>query len=197
MKLNRITAVGWLSVLCISSVFARPASNEQIMINSTAAVVETTFSGGAPSLNIIADTSGIGGLISYGIAEGLKNSYGSIMLASAPDPAGANLYYDVLGFDFKYSRGGSRGFLRGRKIRRELQCELRINIREGEAFREARNLLVNYADEIEPSDTRFVNSRNIPELAPELPGSSWSRYAEPSLVIASVGALVYLFFANR
>lgn len=197
-KSNIAIACAFLFALSVSTSFASPASNEQILINSTAAKVESSFSevmtGG---LSIVTDTTGLGGLISAGIAEGLKGRYDTILLAAGPVTIGPNLYFDLLGFNLDYKKGASRGFLRGRKIRREMLCELRINIRDGGLLRDARNVTVYYNDEIERADIRFVNSRDIPALAPEPPGSSWSRYAEPALVVGSVGALVYLFFANR
>ena len=201
MRKNRLFAFsGCLLALSISTASAGPISNEQVVINATARAVDSVYTRVTPQdLNIISDSGSLDKLVLYGISEGMRGKFDRIMLAQGPESSGYNLYFDVLGFDLGYRMGSSRGFLRGRKIRRELQCELRINIRDGRdgALRETKNLGVSYVDEIDRSEISFVNSRKIPELAPEPPGSSWSRYAEPSLVVASVGALVYLFFANR
>ena len=201
MRKNRLfVGGGCLLALSISTASAGPISNEQVVISATARAIDTLYTRVTPrDLNIISDSGGLDKLILYGISEGLRGKFDRIMIATSPETTGYNLYFDMLGFDLGYRAGSSRGFLKGRMIRRELQCELRINIRDGRdgALRETKNLGVGYIDEIERSDVSFVNSREIPELAPEPPGSSWSRYAEPWLVVASVGALVYLFFANR
>ena len=183
-----------------SVALANPTSNEQVVISAVAAEIDSLIPSAADAtLNIVTDSAGLRGLISDGLAEGLKDKYAQVTFGPAPDSSSDNLFYDILGFDFEYEKGSSRGFLRGKNLRREMRCELRITIKSGSygVLRRAGNLSVDYGDEIARSDIRFVSSRDIPELAIDPPGSSWARYVEPSLVVASVGALVYLFFANR
>jgi hypothetical protein len=185
-----------------SAASASPSSNEQVIINAVRAGVDSllgkTGDMGA-EVRVVADSGGLRRLIAEGIADGLRDKYNRILIGGGSDSLSDILTYDILGFAFDYEKGSSRGFLRGRKIKREMLCELRINIQGGPTgiLRHSQNMSVAYADEIEHSDLRFVNSREIPELAPEPPGSGWSRFGEPALVTASVGALVYLFFANR
>lgn len=199
-KSNIIYLCACFSASLSAAAGAGPVSNEQVVIMATAHNIDSAFTRVMPQeMNIVADSGGMNSLISFGIAEGLRGKYDRITISRAPDTSASNLDFDLLGFAMDYGLGSSRGFLKGRRIRRELRCELRINIRDGKggALREARSLAITHVDEIERSDIGFVNSRDISELAPQAPESSWSRYAEPSLVVASVGVLVYLFFANR
>jgi len=134
-----------------------------------------------------------------GIAEGLRDKYRQVFIDSIPDDHYLGLTYGILGTDFKYSKGSSRGMFKSRRIKREFRLQLRINIKGSldNAVLDSYDIPVNYRDEIEPSMQDYVRSRKLEELAPKDPGSGWSRYVEPALVISTVGVLVYLFFANR
>jgi hypothetical protein len=190
-----------IGVLFLSSItWCQTLTNEDIIISSVRAAAEReNFGDLSKQIRIISDSKGINNLIADGLADAVRTHYAGVTLTAVPDSISHNLYFDILGFSFDYKKGGSRGFLRSRKIKRELITQLRINIESGpdRALLESRNLSVIFSDEIEPGQAKFVGSREISELSPAVPGSGWSRYTEPSLVIASVGILVYLFFANR
>jgi len=53
------------------------------------------------------------------------------------------------------------------------------------------------SDLIRRSMASSVNNKTYSFLSPSLPDDPQSRYMEPALVVAVVGGLVYLFFANR
>lgn len=199
MKRNRLLRA-FLFMSFAATAAAYPPSNEQVIFNSLSAAVDSQIvMPSAESVRIITDGLGLNRLFSEAIAEGMKSKSSQISIGSAPDSTSDNLLFDLLGFDLAYKNGSSRGFLKSRRIKRELHCELRISIRGGSSglLLQMRNISIEYGDEIEPSELRFINSRDIVELTAEPPGSAWSRYVEPSFVIASVGVLVYLFFANR
>lgn len=188
--------------LLLSGPFAagQTLSNERVVISAVRSAVDGGLSGDSTAaVRVVSDEEGLRGIFATGIAEGIMNKFSRVMIAPSPDTNSLNLFFEIYGFDFDYGKGGSRGFLRARRIRRQLGCELSITMKSGVdgTLLDIKRLAVSYGDEVEPSSVRVINSRHIPELAPEAPGSGWSRYAEPSLVIATVGVLVYMFFANR
>ncbi len=122
-----------------------------------------------------------------------------ISVHSRGGAAPKSMTIEILGFDFRYGRGKSRGFLRAPMIKRIFDARVRISlteIRNGQLLG-AEDLAVSYADELNPAVERLIKSRDIPELAPALPVSGWTRIVEPVVVTAAVGGLMYLFFANR
>ncbi len=175
-------------------------TNEQIVISSVREAAEKAMrSHKLNKIQLSIATSGIERPVSNGIAEALK-SLGAEVVADAIDSESTNdLNYDVLGFDFDYEKGASRGFLRRPMIKREFAARIRITMSrsiEGSilGFDE---IAVSYVDNIDPRFIDLVKSRDILELAPDLPGSGWTKIAEPVIVTAAIGGLVYLFFANR
>jgi hypothetical protein len=193
-----------LSAVCMIALFemarAQPPTNEQIVTDAVKEQVDRSFKGdSAPALLVISDQSELDFLAAGAIADAMRNKYPQVMLASSPAALADNLTFDIQGFDFRFRKGASRGFLRAHKIKRELQGQLRITIKSGMEgqLRDVKDVPFSYNDVIEPEWAKYVNSRTIPELAPAPPVSSWSRFVEPSLAIAAVGTLVYLFFANR
>ena len=177
----------------------QPLTNEQLIIAAVKQAVQE---------NIVADPSlviqcqsrdgGIEKLIGDGIVEGASGKFGKLLYTSSPDSSNPSLQYYISGFEFTYKKGKSRGFLKSNRIARDLRCQLRISFsNQTSGILNSQDISVNYHDEIEPTDLNYVKSRNIQELAPPDPGSRWSKYAEPFLVVASVGTLVYLFFSNR
>jgi hypothetical protein len=199
LRQNSLIVIIWLAILAGVSRSQTP-SNENVIISSVSAAAARELAGDSTSkIRIVSEEQGLSRLFASGLAEALRTKYSKVTLSPAADSTSQNLYFNILGFSFDFKKGASRGLFRARKIKRELESQLRISIRGGldGMLLDARNLSVNYSDEIEPSMINLVNSREIPELAPDAPGSGWSRFLEPSLVIGSVGALVYLFFANR
>jgi hypothetical protein len=144
-------------------------------------------------------SSGIHRPVSSGIAEGLRSLGLEVFTGGKSGQSINNLSYDILGFDFDYGKGASRGFLRKPMIKREFAARLRITVSrsfEGTIL-SFDDIAVSYIDSIDPIYKDLVRSRDIPELAPELPGSRWTKIIEPVVVTAAIGGIVYLFFANR
>lgn len=188
-----------LAVIWSIDLFSQPLSNEQIVISTIRqAVAEKVPADTSHSMQIVEKAGELERLIGDCILDGLHDKFRKAIYILESDSQKLTIDYAVLAFDFTYKKGGSRGFLKSNKIARDLRCQIRLNIDNAAAgVSNSHEISAIYHDEIEPSDLTYVKSRRIPELAPAAPGSGWSRYVEPSLVIASVGTLVYLFFANR
>jgi hypothetical protein len=197
-KLLLLTPV--LFVLLFNIAFGQPPTNEQVVISAVKDATLKQFQEiHQGAISIITGKTALDSLFSTSVADAMRARYSQVMIASGPNSALDNLTINILGFEFKYKKGSGRGFLRACRIKRELRCDLRIIIESdsGGALQDMQNLTINYSDQIDPSQTSFVKSRDIPELAPAFPGSRWSRFVEPALVTVAVGTLVYLFFANR
>jgi hypothetical protein len=181
------------------AVSGQPLSNEQIVLTTVKQAVAEKITGDTSFIVQVEVKSGeLEKLIGDGIRDGLRNKFGQPIYLTELDPQKLTLSFNISGFDFTYKKGHSRGFLKSNKIARDLRCQVRLSIdNTATGISNFHEILAIYHDEIEPSDLNYVKSHSIPELALAAPGSGWSRYAEPSLVIASVGTLVYLFFANR
>lgn len=175
-------------------------TNEEVVISSVRAAVEEKMRGqGLDQIQMNMAKSGIDGPISNGIADALR-SLGIQVFAGGNDSVSVNsLDYDLLGFDFNYRKGTSRGFLRKPMIKREFEARLRITVTElvKGPILSFEDVAVSYIDNIDPRFANLVKSRDIPELAPDLPGSSWTKVVEPVVVTTAIGGIVYLFFANR
>ncbi len=175
-------------------------TNEQVVISSVREAAERTMRGQKfDRIQLTIAKSGIDRPVSNGIAEALRSLGAEVFVDAIAGESTNNLTYDVLGFDFDYEKGTSRGFLRKPMIKREFAARLRITMSrsvEGSilGFEE---IAVSYVDNIDPRFADLVKSRDIPELAPDLPSSGWTKIAEPVIVTAAIGGLVYLFFANR
>jgi len=175
-------------------------TNEEVVISSVREAAEETMRGyRLDKIRMNMAESGIDRPISSGIAEALRSMGAEVFAGGDSGESTNSLSYDVLGFDFGYGKGASRGFLRKPMIRREFAARLRITVSESieGAILSLDDIGVSYADDIEPRFANLVKSRDIPELAPDLSGSNWTKIVEPVVVTAAVGGLVYLFFANR
>ncbi len=189
-----------LTMALILPALSQPSTNEQIVIDAVRSQVDKGISPDSDgALVVISGATDLEMLVSGAIADAMREKYSQVMLASAPAPSADNLTFAIQGFDFSYRNGGSRGFLKARKISRELRGQLRITIKSGTdgKLREVEDILISYNDSIDPGWAKYVNSPNIALLAPPVPPSKWTKYIEPALVVSAVGALVYLFFANR
>lgn len=176
----------------------RSPTNEQVVIKAVSdAALKSGFFSGLSDVRIKTADTGISRPISSGLIESMRSAGISVRADDAD--AEVAVVYDVLGFDFDYKRGGSRGFLRNPKIRRVFDARIRItstSLMDGSILGVG-DIEASYEDQIEPRFAELVKSPDIPELAPDLPGSGWAKIIEPVVVTAAVGGLVYLFFANR
>ena len=175
-------------------------TNEQLVISSVRqAVMESLRTETYHRVGITLARTGIERAVSNGIAEALRDLGVEVLTDSSGNDDAETLDYDILGFDFTYERGKSRGFLRKPMIKRRFAAQLRIAIKEPprDRIEYLNEIEVKFEDNIVPGYAGLARSRDIPELAPDPPGSGWVRFAEPVIVTGAVGALVYLFFANR
>lgn len=175
-------------------------TNEQVVILSVReAALKTMRDYELGRIHMNLADSGIERPISSGIAEALKSLGIDVFAGGISAELSGKLNYSILGFDFSYGKGASRGFLKKPMIKRELAARLRITIDKSidGPILSFEDIVVDYADNIDPRFADLVKSRDIPELAPALPGSGWTKVAEPVVVTAVIGGIVYLFFANR
>jgi hypothetical protein len=190
----------FLQFVDIAIVHSQPPTNEQLVVSAVKEEIDKSLSKDSASvLMVISGKKELEVLIGGAIADAMRSKYPQVLMDSTPSPNADNLTFDIQGFDFSFHKGASRGFLKAHKIRRQLQAQLRITISSGldRQLRDMKDIEFYRSDTIEPVWAKYVSSRNIAELSPQAPASSWSRFVEPTLVIAAVGALVYLFFANR
>ncbi len=186
--------------MALSSASANPLTNEQMVISSVRdGVFEDLKQLDLKSVRLDLNANGLKKTVAGGIVEGLKNAGVDVYNADLSDTVGYELRFDIMGFDFSYKNGKSRGFLRKRMINRVFDSIIRITVIELEngAVRLLKDISISSSDQIDPELVQLVRSREIPELAPTQPSSGWSRLIEPAVVSVAVGALVYLFFANR
>lgn len=110
-----------------------------------------------------------------------------------------SLFYRIIDLSLSYPQIEREGFLGGRLLTRRTSLNLSFRLEDGvtgrvlwsEKGKEERS------DLIKRSMAKSVNNQTYPFLSPALPDDPQSRYLEPAMVIAVVGGLIYLFFANR
>lgn len=173
-------------------------TNEEIVSNSVRdAVVESGFCDGVVSVRLDLARSGLSRPISNGLSEAYRSL--DIPVMTNDGSSAAIIDYDILGFNFVYKNGRSRGFLKKPFIMRVLNARVRLTSTRSEdgAVNNQEDLDLVYSDEIRPEWVDLVRSLDIPELGPQVPGSGMIKIVEPVVVTAAVGGLVFLFFANR
>lgn len=189
-----------ISSLPLSTVSSQVITNEQAVIEACRNGVtdsSTTFE--FTDIIIEVSESEISRPVEIGLTEGFKSLGINVVGNDRSDSALQYVKCDILGFEFKYKNGDSRGFLRKRMIRREFKAVLKLtfsNLRD-KSVSEIRDFDISYEDQINPALANLIKSRTIPALDPPFPSSGMKRIAEPVIVTAAAGALIYLFFANR
>jgi len=189
-----------LILLPLSTVRPQVVTNEQVVIGATKSGVEENFkSRQFASLAIDVLESEISRPVAIGLSEGFSRLGIDVVGNATADSALQNLECDILGFEFKYENGDSRGFLRKRMLRRKFNAVIKMTFSDsrGRSVSEIKDLNISYEDQINPELAELVKSRNIAALDPPFPSSGMKKFAEPVIVTAAVGALIYLFFANR
>ncbi len=83
-------------------------------------------------------------------------------------------------------------------VRREAQVALSFNLSdsEGKVLWSKRGEKGS-SDLLKIEEIYSLNNKQYSFLSPEIPEGSWGRLVEPAVVTVVVGALIYLFFANR
>ncbi len=187
------------------AIFTFPASaqiisNEQAVILAARAGVDENFNNGAfEAVKIEVGESEISRPVAIGLAEGFENININVVGNAPADSSVKKIECDILGFDFKYENGDSRGFLQRRMIKRKFTAFLKVTVIDPEimSVSEIKDITINYEDQINPELADLVKSRTIHALAPRFPSSGYKRVVEPVIVTGAVGSLIYLFFANR
>jgi len=174
-------------------------TNEEIVIKAVSQSVADNIADFSPgSIFINDDSVGIKRPVSKGIIDASSNN-GFKVFINNNQTVDYIAAYDILGFDFNYKNGNSRGFLKQSMVKRNLNALLKLTLKNrgsGE-IKYSNDIAVKYEDEIDPDYLDYVASINIRELSPVKPASFVKRFAEPVIVTTAIGALVFLFFANR
>jgi hypothetical protein len=179
---------------------AQVITNEEVIIYAARSGIENNF--GHPdfkSINIRVLEGEISRPVAAGIAEGFRNIGVNVIGNDYADSAVQYAECDVLGFDFAYGNGDSRGFLRKRMIKREFTAKLKFTLYDAgrRLISEIKDVSLKYEDQINPGLANLVKSRTIEALDPPSPSSGMKKFIEPVIVTATIGGLVFLFFANR
>jgi hypothetical protein len=109
------------------------------------------------------------------------------------------LFYRIIDLSLSYPQIEREGFFGARLLTRKASLNLSFRLEDGTTGRVlwSEKGKEERSDQIKRSLARSVNNRTYPFLSPALPDDPQSRYLEPAMVIAVVGGLIYLFFANR
>lgn len=188
-----------MSFLLAGPVFSQNIiSNEQLLADASrqaAAILFDSLKIAAGTFNI-SSTSGIDEIVADGIIAALqKKGYITENAAIIPAESTLSVNARLSGLKFSYVKGSTRGFWKKPYIKRKLSGQIAINL-SGKAnyigFRD-----ISYEDQILPEQATIVASPKYNQLAPEIPRLGATRFVEPAAVAATVGGLIYLFFASR
>jgi hypothetical protein len=110
-----------------------------------------------------------------------------------------SLFYRIIDMSLSYPQVRRQGFLGARILTRRASLNLSFRLEDqatgkvlwSERTKEERS------DLVKRGMAGSLNNKTYPFLSPPLPDDPQSRFVEPALVVAVVGGLVYLFFANR
>ncbi len=110
-----------------------------------------------------------------------------------------SLFYRIIEMSLNYPKVKRKGFLGERIVTRKASLNLSFRLEDnatGKVLWTKRGK-EERSDLIKKSMIKSVNNQSYPFLSPSLPDDPQSRFIEPALVVAVVGGLIYLFFANR
>lgn len=179
---------------------AQIISNEQAVILAAKSGIETAFSNdNFKAVQIKVAENEISRPVAIGIAEGFDLLNITVVGNDGAESDVKRIECDILGFDFKYLNGGSRGFLRSKMLKRKFTAFLKITIIDSDMMSVSviKDITINYEDQIDPELSDLVKSRTIHALSPSFPSSGLKRIIEPVIITAAIGSMTYLFFANR
>jgi len=109
-----------------------------------------------------------------------------------------SLSFRVIKLSLEYPEIKRKKFLGKSWVRREAQILLsfKLSDHQGEVLWSKKGEGKD-SDLVKMDQIAALNNKHYTFLSPEVPESSWGKLVEPAVVTAVVGALVYLFFANR
>ena len=175
-------------------------TNEQAVIEASRKCVEENLVSAISGFAVVKVAENeISHPVEIGLTEGFEKLGINVIGNDTASGDVQQIECNILGFDFKYKKGSSRGFLRKKMIKREFTAAIKLtfsNTRNRSVSR-FEDLTLHYEDQLSPDLIDLVKSRNIPALDPSPPSSNLKQFVEPVVVTAAVGALIYLFFANR
>jgi hypothetical protein len=186
--------------LPLSLVSSQVITNEQVVIEAgRSGVVDNSTALKFTDIVVEVSESEISRPVEIGLTEGFESLGINVVGNDRADSALQYVKCDILGFEFKYENGDSRGFLRKRMIRREFRAVLKLTFSDArnKSVSEIKDMNISYEDQINPALANLVKSRKISALAPPFPSSGMKKVVEPVIVTAAAGVLIYLFFANR
>ncbi len=111
-----------------------------------------------------------------------------------------SLFYRIIQMSLDYPTIKRKGFMgRRRLVTRTASLNLSFRLEDDATGRVlwASRGKDEKSDQIKKSAVKSLNNESYPFLSPSLPEDPQSRFLEPALVVAVVGGLIYLFFANR
>jgi hypothetical protein len=114
-------------------------------------------------------------------------------------PESRSLFYRIIEMSLEYPKIDRKGFLGKRMVARKASLNLSFKLEDdeiGEVIWVGRGK-DERSDRVKKSAVKSLNNESYAFLSPALPQDAQSRFVEPALVVAVVGGLIYLFFANR
>lgn len=132
----------------------------------------------------------------------LSSNYQVALHSAEPDinlSESQSLFYRIIEMSLDYPKIKRKGFLGKRIVTRKARLNLSFRLEDkvtGKVLWTKRGK-EERSDLIKKNRIKSVNNQSYPFLSPSLPADSQSRFIEPALVVAVVGGLIYLFFANR
>ncbi len=185
-----------------------PPSNEEFLRGSVRSLLASTFGdfpkdkskllrlkaeGEHPANWLLEDE-----LIAYLLS--LKHQVGSQLTEAKKDlPESRSLLYRIIEMSLEYPKIKRKGLLGRRLVTRTASLNLSFKLEDevtGRVLWASRGK-DEKSDQVKKSAVKSLNNESYPFLSPSLPEDTQSRFIEPALVVAVVGGLIYLFFANR
>lgn len=186
-----IAATG--SVFCQSAI-----SNEQLLAEASKRAASVLFD----SLNITTSTfticsePGIDEIVAGGVIDALQKN--NRLLENHETNFGDSIVtikVRLSALQFTYQKGESRGFWKKPYVKRSLIGQIAVTLSGKFNYSGFRGIAAS--DQILSGQANIVASPKYNQLAPEIPRLGASRFVEPLAVAATVGGLIYLFFASR
>lgn len=119
--------------------------------------------------------------------------------ASEELPESSSLFYRIIEMSLDYPKIERKGFFGKRLVTRKASLNLSFRLEDNASGKVlwSKRGKDEKSDLIKKGMAGSLNNEIYPFLSPSLPEDTQSRFIEPALVVAVVGGLIYLFFANR
>jgi hypothetical protein len=198
--------IGWAETG--DPILDRPPSNEEFLRESIKSLIVQTFDD-LPKVysryillkadqdhpaNWLLEDELISYLLSSKHQVGLRSNETSEESAES-----SSLFYRIIELSLDYPEIKRKGFFGKRLVTRRTSLNFSFRLEDNETGRVLWSKRGKHqrSDLIERSMIKSLNNESYPILSPSLPQDYQSRFIEPALVVAVVGGLIYLFFANR